>query len=135
MAEPEAFSRYTAAVYDSSADYWKLVKNENGTDSIVWYGKRDLTNEAGDLLQKDKTGSFSQSLMKYQVTGKEKLWDWIGNNMLTIVALCKLFHFSVASVRRRLKEWGALSSYNKSGRYYSCTGGRSRTDFLPSSRR
>ncbi|MBA7550890.1 hypothetical protein ES705_43419 [subsurface metagenome] len=41
------------------------------------------------------------------------------HKMLTIVPLCKLFHFSVASVRRRLKEWGALSSYNKSGRYYT----------------
>ena len=37
----------------------------------------------------------------------------------TIVTLCTLLQFSVASVRRRLKEWGALSSYNKSGRYYT----------------
>jgi hypothetical protein len=41
------------------------------------------------------------------------------NKMLTIVALCALLHFSIATVRRRLKEWGALSSYNHSGRYYT----------------
>jgi len=65
LGGPEAFARYAGTAYDSSADYWKLVKNEDGTGSIVWDGKRDLTNEEGDLLQKDKTGSFSQSLMKY----------------------------------------------------------------------
>jgi hypothetical protein len=39
--------------------------------------------------------------------------------VLTIAALCTLLHFSIATVRRRLKEWGALSSYNYSGRYYT----------------
>jgi len=41
------------------------------------------------------------------------------HKVLTIVALCALLHFSIATVRRRLKEWGALSSYNHSGRYYT----------------
>ena len=41
------------------------------------------------------------------------------HKILTIVTLCTLLQFSVATVRRRLKEWGALSSYNKSGRYYT----------------
>lgn len=41
------------------------------------------------------------------------------NKVLTIITLCTLLQFSVATVRRRLKEWGALSSYNKSGRYYT----------------
>ncbi len=41
------------------------------------------------------------------------------HRMLTIADLCALLRFSIATVRRRLKEWGALSSYNKSGRYYT----------------
>lgn len=41
------------------------------------------------------------------------------HKMLTIVALCELLHFSIATVRRRLKEWGSLSSYNYSGSYYT----------------
>ncbi len=39
--------------------------------------------------------------------------------VLTFVALCSLLQLSIATVRRRLKEWGALSSYNKSGQYYT----------------
>jgi hypothetical protein len=39
--------------------------------------------------------------------------------VLTIVALCSLLQLSIATVRRRLKEWEALSSYNKSGQYYT----------------
>lgn len=39
--------------------------------------------------------------------------------VLTIVNLCALLRFSIATVRRRLKDWGALSSYNHSGRYYT----------------
>jgi len=41
------------------------------------------------------------------------------HRVLTIVDLCALLRFSIATVRRRLKEWGALSSYNHSGRYYT----------------
>ncbi len=41
------------------------------------------------------------------------------HKVLTIVAICALLHLSIATVRRRLKEWGALSSYNNSGRYYT----------------
>lgn len=39
--------------------------------------------------------------------------------VLTIVALCALLNLSIATVRRRLKDWDALSSYNHSGRYYT----------------
>ena len=39
--------------------------------------------------------------------------------VLTIVAVCSLLELSIASVRRRLKEWGALSSYNEGGQYYT----------------
>jgi len=39
--------------------------------------------------------------------------------ILTIAALCALLRFSEPTVRRRLKEWKALSSYNSSGRYYT----------------
>ncbi|MBA7675009.1 hypothetical protein ES703_83237 [subsurface metagenome] len=39
--------------------------------------------------------------------------------VLTITELSAQLHFSVPTVRRRLKEWRALSSYNHSGRYYT----------------
>jgi len=41
------------------------------------------------------------------------------HKVLTIVALSALLQLSIATVRRRLKEWDALSSYNHSGRYYT----------------
>ena len=41
------------------------------------------------------------------------------HKVLTFAALCLLLQLSIATVRRRLKEWGALSSYNKSGQYYT----------------
>ena len=41
------------------------------------------------------------------------------HKVLTIVALSALLQLSLATVRRRLKEWDALSSYNHSGRYYT----------------
>ncbi len=39
--------------------------------------------------------------------------------VLTFASLCLLLQLSGASVRRRLKEWKALSSYNQSGQYYT----------------
>jgi len=39
--------------------------------------------------------------------------------VLAITQLCALLRLSVPTVRRRLKEWRALSSYNASGRYYT----------------
>ena len=38
--------------------------------------------------------------------------------VLTFTSLC-LLQLSSATVRRRLKEWNALSSYNQSGQYYT----------------
>ena len=39
--------------------------------------------------------------------------------VLTIPQICSLLHCSIATVKRRLKEWKALSSYNKSGRFHT----------------
>lgn len=39
--------------------------------------------------------------------------------VLTFASLCLLLQLSGATVRRRLKEWKALSSYNQSGQYYT----------------
>ena len=39
--------------------------------------------------------------------------------VLTFAALCVLLQLSGATVRRRLKEWKALSSYNQGGQYYT----------------
>ena len=41
------------------------------------------------------------------------------HKVLAITQLCALLRLSVPTVRRRLKEWRALSSYNASGRYYT----------------
>ena len=41
------------------------------------------------------------------------------HKVLTFVALCSLLQLSIATVRRRLRDWSALSSYNKSGQYYT----------------
>ena len=41
------------------------------------------------------------------------------HKVLTFAALCLLLQLSIATVRRRLKDWCALSSYNKSGQYYT----------------
>jgi len=38
--------------------------------------------------------------------------------VLTIAQLCARLRLSVPTVRRRLKQWRTLSSYNASGRYY-----------------
>lgn len=39
--------------------------------------------------------------------------------VLTFASLCLLLQLSGATVRRRLKEWNALSSYNQGGQYYT----------------
>jgi len=39
--------------------------------------------------------------------------------ILTITELKTMLHCSIATVSRRLKEWSALSSYNKNARYYT----------------
>lgn len=39
--------------------------------------------------------------------------------MLTITELKTMLHCSTATASRRLKEWSALSSYNKNARYYT----------------
>ncbi len=41
------------------------------------------------------------------------------HKVLTFAALCLLLQLSIATVRRRLKDWNVLSSYNKSGQYYT----------------
>jgi len=41
------------------------------------------------------------------------------HKVLTIVELFNLLPLSIATLRRRLKDWHALSSYNHSGRYYT----------------
>ena len=41
------------------------------------------------------------------------------HKVLTFTAISSMLLLSIATVRRRLKEWGALSSYNRSGQYYT----------------
>lgn len=39
--------------------------------------------------------------------------------VMTVLELSKILKRSVITIRRRLKEWGAYTSYNKNGRYYT----------------
>ncbi len=39
--------------------------------------------------------------------------------ILTLAEVADLIHSSIYTARRRLKEWQALTSYNKNGRYYA----------------
>ena len=39
--------------------------------------------------------------------------------ILTLGEVAELIHSTVHTARRRLKEWGALTSYNQNGRYYT----------------
>lgn len=41
------------------------------------------------------------------------------HKVLTFVEICSLLQLSRATVRRRLKKWKVMSSYNKSGQYYT----------------
>ncbi len=39
--------------------------------------------------------------------------------VLTLVEVAELIHSSIHTARRRLKQWKALTSYNRNGRYYT----------------
>ncbi len=78
-----AFGNYVGAVYDSSADYWRLKAD----GSIVFDGSRDLNveyyDEWGNLRVKkgyitDETGSMSQALAQY--VGEERASQILGEN-------------------------------------------------------
>ena len=56
---------------------------------------------------------------KNTVHDQQTIEEFKLNKVLTISDLCSQLHMSIATVRRRLKEWEALSSYNRSGRYYT----------------
>ena len=67
---PAAFSNYMGANYDSSADYWKLkiggtLEWDNSRDLNVEYVGADGKVHVREGFVKDKTGSFSQSLVNY----------------------------------------------------------------------
>jgi hypothetical protein len=44
------FSDYVNNNYDSSADYWKLIVNEDGSHEFRWDGNWNIYNEDGDEL-------------------------------------------------------------------------------------
>lgn len=45
--------------------------------------------------------------------------DWKKQKLFVLEELLERLDCSVITVRRRLKEWNAISSYNKNGRYYT----------------
>ena len=47
------------------------------------------------------------------------LYAFRDRKVLTMAGLSAMLHCSEGTVRRRLKEWRALSSYNKNARYYT----------------
>jgi hypothetical protein len=45
--------------------------------------------------------------------------DWKKKKLFVLEDLLEKLDCSVITVRRRLKKWNAISSYNKNGRYYT----------------
>ncbi|MCF6177636.1 MAG: hypothetical protein L3J71_17915 [Victivallaceae bacterium] len=45
--------------------------------------------------------------------------DWKKKRIFVLEELLEKLNCSVITVRRRLKKWDAMSSYNKNGRYYT----------------
>lgn len=45
--------------------------------------------------------------------------DWKKKKLFVLGELLEMLDCSVVTVRRRLKEWNAISSYNKNGKYYT----------------
>jgi hypothetical protein len=44
------FDKYVDGTYDSSADYWKLIKNEKGEYGFKWDGHLNIYNEGGNNI-------------------------------------------------------------------------------------
>lgn len=52
------FDSYINSNYDSSADYWKLVKQENGKCGLEYDGFHSLYDESGNLLIRNEMDEF-----------------------------------------------------------------------------
>jgi hypothetical protein len=52
-------------------------------------------------------------------TGKEALQKFRTEKVLSVDQLGALLHCSIPTVRNHLRTWGALTSYNHNGRYYT----------------
>ena len=44
---------------------------------------------------------------------------WKKNKVLTLVDLMKILQFGKNTIKRDLKKWNAVTSFNKNGKYYS----------------
>ena len=55
------FAGYVGASYDSSADYWKLVKQENGKYGIQYDGNHSLLDENGNIIIKNEMDEFDKN--------------------------------------------------------------------------
>ncbi|MDR0557338.1 MAG: hypothetical protein LBG43_05650 [Treponema sp.] len=63
--DPSQFYMYTEDVYDSSADYWKLISKSDGTHVLEWDKKKDLTIE-------------------YQDKGEDGEWETVSSKVITM---------------------------------------------------
>ncbi|MCF6334291.1 MAG: hypothetical protein L3J12_00935 [Spirochaetales bacterium] len=46
----DAFARYALGKFDGSADFWKLVTDEDGNSSLEYDGNADIYDEDGNFL-------------------------------------------------------------------------------------
>jgi hypothetical protein len=47
------FDKYVDGTYDSSADYWRLIKNENGEYGFAWDGNLNIYGEDGNRTDRN----------------------------------------------------------------------------------
>jgi len=64
-----SFAVYVGANYDSTADYWKLIKNKDGSHNIEWDGCTGLYDESDKLIMKGEPRSYVNSLRMYMGLG------------------------------------------------------------------
>ncbi|MDR0655703.1 MAG: hypothetical protein LBG22_05255 [Treponema sp.] len=80
-----------ADAYDSSADYWKLISNADGSHVLVWDGKKSLTveyrNAAGEVIStlalgdQDYTSDMGMAESLANVIGFERAKEILGSSL------------------------------------------------------
>jgi hypothetical protein len=68
-ATRDDFNKFVDENYDSSADYWKLVKREDGTYGTVFDGNHSLVDENGNVLIRSALDEFDEATG--QITGRK----------------------------------------------------------------
>jgi len=71
------FEGYVGASYDSSADYWKLVKDKDGNSYLEYDGRKDIYDEDDNFLVGADVGekAFQTSLSEYLGISMDDAYD------------------------------------------------------------